>query len=328
MSDAARARLGDWQDLLEIVGPEQRGDMQRFLRECQAGDVFVGLCATGRKKDVPVRFSCLLRALDRLVLAAEVKQRAADRLGKHVAGLTSLESRMLQHYFRLVRAHQLLNGRGRGRRNAGPSSIAQLDRERARLGRELHTGAGQAYSAIRHQLEWIERRAPDLPPEIRDCLRRIGKAAQDADTEVRAVSKWLHPPDWQALQLADAVRGLWNDTGIPETFQASLTLGPFESEPPHPVRVAVYRIVQEGLANVIRHSGATELSLALEQVARCVRVRLQDNGQGFQGPGDGKGLGLRSIRDQVQALNGEMQIQTGAGGTTLEVTIPMDCGDD
>jgi signal transduction histidine kinase len=236
---------------------------------------------------------------------------------------------MPQH-IRLQRGQESLeNPERRGRRNPGLALIVQLDRERARLGRELHTGAGQAYSAIRYQLEWIEKKAPDLPEAIKECLQRIGKAARDADMEIRAVSQWLHPPDWQALGLVEALRNLWETSGVPETFEASLHLGPLTTEPPHPTRVTAYRIVQEGLSNALRHSGATRLELSLEQVGEELRLRLADNGRGFDVRSSAaRGIGLRSMHDQLRVLGGELNIQSGPGGTTLEVGIPLNLGDE
>jgi signal transduction histidine kinase len=154
--------------------------------------------------------------------------------------------------------------------------------------------------------------------------------ARDAGSEVRAVSHRLHPPDWQAFGLTDALRNLWHNSGIPETFQGSLTVGPLDAEPSHPVRVAVYRIAQEGLSNAIRHAGATELALTLEQSPGWLLLRLQDNGHGFDvhARADAQGIGLRSIRDQVRLLGGKMHIQSDSEGTKLEVRIPLEPGND
>ena len=331
MSEAARARFGDSLHLSQGVAKEQDAELRRYLEQCKPGDIIRVSYDTRWNRAVPVSFSCLIRASHHLLLTAEVRERAADRMRRTGDGLSVLENRMLRHYFRLLRIQQSLDSRlERGRRNPGPAVVMeQLERERARLGRELHTGAGQAYSAIRYQLEWIEKKAPDLPEEIRECLQRIGKAAQDADTEVRAVSQWLHPPDWQALSLADALRNLWHTSGIPETFQASLTLDKLDPEPPHWMRIAIYRIVQEGLSNAIRHSGATQLVLTLKASERTVLLRLEDNGRGFDAAaGNGKGIGLRSMREQVKALGGEMLVQSGAQGTILEVRIPSEAGDE
>jgi signal transduction histidine kinase len=303
----------------------------QFLVQCRPGDAVRAVYDIGARRSVPVWLSCFLRASQRVVLSVEVRERATDQMEERGGGLDSLQGRLLQHYFRLLRIQQSLDSRlERGRRHAGRALIEQLDRERARLGRELHTGAGQAYSAIRFQLEWIARKAPDLPMEIQECLTRIGKAARDAVAEVRAVSQRLHPPDWQALGLVDALRNLWAKSGIPETFQGTLTLGELSPEPAHPVRIAVYRIIQEGLSNAIRHSGATRLALTLEQDAAGLFLRLEDNGRGFDlgQPADAKGIGLRSMHEQARALGGNFQVRSDASGTTLELRIPLEAGDE
>ena len=329
MSEAARARLSGWNRLAPGVPQEQDAPLRAYLERCGPGDTIEVTCHTRGNRDVPVRLSCLIAAQHRIILAIEVRERAADRIGRSGGDLSSLEGRMLQHYFRLLRIQQSLDSRlERGRRSAGKALVEQLERERARLGRELHTGAGQAYSAIRYQLEWIEKKAPELPPEIRECLNRIGKAARDADAEVRAVSNWLHPPDWQALGLVEALRALWNNAGIAETLGGSLSLAALSAEPPHPVRVAVYRIAQEGLSNAIRHAGATRLALALREEDGRLHLRLEDNGRGFDPRQSAAGIGLRSMQEQTRALGGEIEIQSGPGGTTLEVRIPLEPGND
>jgi signal transduction histidine kinase len=331
MSDAARARLGEWTHLLQGTDKEQDSGIMQYLRTCRAGDVIRVLRDTRAHRGVPVWLACFMRGSQRVILSLQVRERAADHAERTMEGLGSLQSRMLDHYFKLLRLQQALDSRSeRGRRHSGAGWIEQLERERARIGRELHTGAGQAYSAIRYQLEWIARKAPELPEEIRACLERIGKAARDADAEVRAVSRWLHPPDWQALRLTEALRNLWHSSGIPETFQATLTLGELTPEPPHPVRVTIYRIVQEGLSNAIRHSGATQLALTVEQSNGEIHLRLHDNGHGFdmQRPADAKTIGLRSMQEQARALGGAVNIQSGAGGTTLEVRIPLGSGNE
>jgi len=331
MSDAARARLGEWTHVIQGTTREQDSEIIQYLQTCRPGDVIRVLCNTRANRGVPVWLSCLIRGSQRVILSLEVRERAADHAQRTGEGLGSLQNRMLHHYFRLLRAQQALDSRWeRGRQHSGAAWVEQLDRERARLGRELHTGAGQAYSAIRYQLEWIAKKAPELPAEIRQCLERIGTAARDADAEVRAVSQWLHPPDWQALGLIDALRNLWHSSGIPETFQASLTMGELTPEPPHPVRVTTYRIVQEGLSNAIRHSGATRLALTLEQNGGELHVRLQDDGHGFdaQRPAAAKGIGLRSMREQARALGGDVNIRSDGSGTTLEVRIPLGRGNE
>jgi two-component system NarL family sensor kinase len=96
------------------------------------------------------------------------------------------------------------------------------------------------------------------------------------------------------------------------------------------VRVALYRIAQEGIANAIRHSGATTIALVLEENDGGLTLRIEDNGKGFdtkqrQAPA---GIGLRSIRDLADDLGGKSRISSGPEGTKLEVSVPVGLCDD
>jgi signal transduction histidine kinase len=327
MNAKARERLGEASNLFDSF--DAAAELAPFLENCGNAGPIDGLFLRRAGTPVPVELSCVLRRTARLLVAVRMKERASDRT-READPLVALRCRTLENYFRLFRAQQALDSRlGHGTRN--PTDIANelLDRERARLARELHTGAGQALSAIKIHVELIQGTAPELPPQIRTFLDRIADLARDAAAEVRAVSRRLHPPEWQRRGLEDALRKLWHTSGIPEHFQASLNIA-LASEPPHPVRLALYRIAQESISNVMRHSGATRLSLSLTESAGCITLRVEDNGHGFD-PGEeprSDGLGLRAIRDLARNLDGEVRLSSGADGTTLEVTIPLESGDE
>jgi signal transduction histidine kinase len=330
MSSQAHERLGEAANLMEVF-PELPA-LRHYLEECQTSETLAGVFRRRRKSAVPVRLSCVIRSAGRVVLSAEVRERSVDYLETASHQLLVLQNRALQSYFRLLRMQQALDSRlDRGRRNPGPIISAQVERERARMARELHSGAGQLLSAINVHVELIERRASELPAEVRGYLERIARLVREASMEVRAVSHKHHPLDWQALGLLDALQKLWNESGISERFQGSLNLPPaLSSEPSQAVRVALYRIAQESLSNAIRHAGATRLSLSLEESAGRIRMCIEDDGTGFDANRRdlSNGIGLRTIRDQVSNLNGELQITSGQNGTKLEVTIPLEPGNE
>jgi signal transduction histidine kinase len=330
MSDKARERLGEGMNLAEAF-PELPV-LRRYLEECRTSQTLAGVLHRKQKPPVPVRLSCVLRAAGRVVLSAEVRERAWDRLEATSAQLIAMQNRVLRNYFRLLRIQQALDSRlNRGRRIPGAIISAQLERERARMARELHTGAGQLLSAINVHVDLIERKAPDLPTEIRGYLARIAGLAREAGAEIRAVSHKHHPLDWQALGLLEALRKLWNESGIPERFQASLNLpATLTAEPSQAVRVAVYRIAQEGISNAIHHAGATRLSLSLEAAGGHIRLSIEDNGKGFDANSlsNSTGIGLRTIRDQVHNLDGKLKIVSGPNGTKLEIVIPLESGNE
>jgi len=194
----------------------------------------------------------------------------------------------------------------------------------------LHTGVGQLLVAIRLQLEVIATQLPDPPAPVQRALSRIATLANDAGEQVRSLSRRLHPPEWQRLRLEAAVQQLWDNSGIPQRFEASLRIESLPGEPEQEVKVLVYRAVQEALANLARHSQANRAELVLEARGDRVVLSIQDNGVGFDAAGllnapanVAQGIGLRSIREQAASLGGRLEIVSSPGGTRLELSVPF-----
>jgi two-component system, NarL family, sensor kinase len=253
------------------------------------------------------------------------------RAAGQTAALMELERRLLRRLAHLQAIHDHLNERVRlGNRPPGRRLVEQLDRERGRLGRELHTGVGQALTAIRLQLEIIENCAA-VPQPIQDALARISRLADQGLEQVRSVSHRLHPPQWQSLPLTDALAQIWALSGIPERFDATLSLDPLEVEPPHAVKVVVYRSTQEALSNLVRHSAATAATMRLVLEGGFLRLSIEDNGKGFDlermladSSHLRSGIGLRSVREQVEALGGAFRMSSRPGATRMEISLPTD----
>jgi two-component system NarL family sensor kinase len=165
---------------------------------------------------------------------------------------------------------------------------------------------------------------------VQHALNRISTLANDALDQVRSVSARLHPPEWQRLALEAALQQLWDLSGIPQKFEASLSIQPLAREPDLEVKVLIYRAAQEALSNVARHARATRVDAALETRDGCAVLTVRDDGVGFdvarllRGPASvASGIGLRSIREQAAALGGRSEIQSGPAGTTLVVSVPF-----
>ena len=261
-----------------------------------------------------------------------MSSRARTTLGEEAGGLLYVQSRFVRHYFRLQSAERNLSNLTQAARPApGASVVRQVELERERLGRDLHTGVGQLLVAIRLQLEVIATQLSDPPAAVRKALERIASLASDAGEQVRSVSRRLHPPEWQRLSLEAAVRQLWESSGIPQRYEATLRIEPFTREPEQEAKVLVYRTVQEALTNLVRHAQASRVQMTLETRGDRVVVRIQDNGVGFDvvrllnAPANvAQGIGLRSIREQASALGGELEIRSGAEGTGLELSVPVE----
>ncbi|MFB3827166.1 MAG: sensor histidine kinase [Bryobacteraceae bacterium] len=232
---------------------------------------------------------------------------------------------MMRNYFRLARAEQDLAQRtGRVPVSSAEAITGELERERARLGHELHAGVGQALAGIKIHLEIVDSLLPDPPPAVRTSLHRIGLLAQEALQQLRSVAQRIHPPDWQRLSLAAALESLWNVTGIPDKYEGTLDVQ-IAADPPHAAKVLLYRAAQEALVNIVRHAGATRVRMSVVQTHNQVRLTVEDNGKGFdQAIMDrATGIGIRSLRTQSELLNGNFELRSGAQGTTLILSLPL-----
>lgn len=200
---------------------------------------------------------------------------------------------------------------------AGTSTMEQLERERGRIARELHAGAGQPLAGIKLHLELMSREAV-LPDRLRSSVGRLQSLADAALEQVRAVSHRLNPPEWQQLSLRAAIENLVGNCGI----EAITDFSEFFAEPSYGVRSALYRCVQESIANVIRHAGATKIWVALRTRNGWVDLSVSDNGSGFTERRSGHGMGLSAIRHHAAALEGTCEISSSLEGTTISIRVP------
>jgi signal transduction histidine kinase len=260
--------------------------------------------------------------------AGDIRRRAGMALDADAEGLLAVQSRFVGHYFRLQSAERRLSDWMQASKPpAGISAVRQIEKERERLGRELHTGVGQLLVAIRLQLEVITSQLTTPPAAVEQALDRIAVLANDAGEQVRALSRRLHPPEWQRLTLEAAIRQLWESSGVPQTFEASLAIEPLAREPEQEVKVLVYRAAQEAMTNLVRHAKASRVEMALGTRDGNVVLRIEDNGVGFDVAllaNVSQGIGLRSIREQASALGGTLDIVSGAEGTRLVLSVPFE----
>ena len=245
--------------------------------------------------------------------------------------LLQLQSNAVGNCFRLRRLVEALEMGTRALgRSIGVMLAEALEMERTRIARELHSGVGQSLGGIKMNLELMEAGMANAPEPVTGAMRRIRLLADQALSEMRSISQRLHRPDWQRLDLQEALKLLWHTAGIPEKFHTKFEIHSVESGLPDAIRFTLYRAAQEALANVLRHSGATEVRLELGERSGRVYLILEDNGTGFDmheflhgAKTPNCGIGLRAMREQVLALDGEFILTSGSGGTCVKVALPI-----
>lgn len=280
---------------------------------------------TGQTEIAPLRVWNVWESQNTVLVGAEIPEAEP----KETKDLVGLQWQFTGHFLQLLgQERRLFASAQRRRGNCGRKALRQVEMERLRLGRELHTGIGQMLAAIRLQLEVVATELISPPPIVAQALNSINTLAADTLEQVRGISKRLHPPEWQRLALASAVRQLWEISGVPQRFQASLQIDPLPWEPALEVKILIYRGLQEALSNLVRHSRATRIAVTLGAQGSQLVLTIMDNGVGFDAqqvfsaPARvDSGIGLRSIRETAQELGGRLQVESGPEGTKLVVSV-------
>jgi len=202
--------------------------------------------------------------------------------------------------------------------------------ERRRLARELHDGIGQTLTALVNQLEG-SRRPEVRPPE--QTAARIGEAlemAAQALQETRDLSRLLRPAVLDDLGLSPALSSLARTIGKHFSVDVTLQLSGLDDRFDRDVETLAYRVVQEALTNVTKHSGASSARVAVERTAGHLRIRVEDDGRGFDPHGvlgsehRDVGVGVRGMRDRAELFGGTARIDSEPGrGARIDVVVPL-----
>lgn len=201
---------------------------------------------------------------------------------------------------------------------------AQED-ERKRIARELHDSTSQSLTSLLVGLRHLEE-AGD-PETAKARIAEIRKIVNGTLDEVHALAWQLRPSVLDDLGLAAALQRYLSDYQTRYAVQVDYVFRNLSDRLPVEVETTLYRVIQEGLTNIARHSHARNASLLLEQRAASVRLILEDNGVGFDAAhtsASQKSLGLQGIRERAQLLGGKLVIESEPGrGTTLFIEIPL-----
>jgi signal transduction histidine kinase len=288
-----------------------------------------------------------------LILLGENHRKQQFRLKQSIAALTSeaierqraeaalqrtrdeLENRVLERTSQLTLTLNNLEREVTERKRA-EEQLRQLsvrlmtlqDEERRRIARDLHDTTGQTLAAMKMTTALIQRTAAG--PDMHRLLDDLNALTDEAVQEIRTTSYLLHPPLLDEAGVASAVQwfveGFSKRSGIQVRCEIAETL----QRPPRNHELVLFRVLQESLTNVHRHSGASAATIKLNVNADHFVLEIADNGTGipkecikrFNEDGHGTGVGLVGMRERVHELGGQLDIQSSPAGTTVRVALP------
>jgi signal transduction histidine kinase len=214
------------------------------------------------------------------------------------------------------------------------------DEERRQIARELHDSAGQLLAALGMNLASIQRQADKLDAEGARALAENVMMVGQISSEIRTISHLLHPPLLDAAGLASALR--WYVDGFSERskIKVELEIPSKLSRMSDEMEIAVFRMVQECLTNIHRHSGSKTAIIRLHEREHHEReheedheilIEVQDYGKGISperqlelSSFSRTGVGFRGMRERLRQLGGTLEIQSIGIGTTIRATLPLD----
>lgn len=200
--------------------------------------------------------------------------------------------------------------------------------ERVRLARELHDEVGMALTTLKLNLQLLNKDISDSGFSAHEGQMATSiSCVNNLLSAIRSKAVFMRPPALDELGLVAVVESMLNEfrhTGMGVELQIG---GQYEKLPAE-IEMSLYRCIQEALTNVARHASATNVSVGLDCNSQVVRVRITDDGIGFDprgGRATGKSLGLQGMKERVALLGGKLNINSSPGkGTNIQITIPLD----
>lgn len=205
------------------------------------------------------------------------------------------------------------------------------DEERRRLARELHDSVGQLLASIAMNIARVRAESDKLSPDVAELVIQNSSMVNEITNEIRTISHLLHPPLLDEMGLPLALR--WYVDGFMERSKIQTTVEvpeDFDRLPPE-TEIAVFRAVQECLANVHRHSGSSSCSVKLVRDGHELQLQVEDSGSGIPKEKlanlmSSGGVGLRGMRERVRRLGGTLAIDSSESGTTVSIRLPIHSG--
>jgi len=204
------------------------------------------------------------------------------------------------------------------------------DEERRRIARDLHDSTGQKLVALSLDLTVLNAFAPELPPKASAAVNECLMLAEQISSEIRTLSYLLHPPLLDEVGLASAVQWYIDGFTRRSNIRVDLDFAPQVPRMKHELEITFFRILQEALTNVHRHSGSKVATVRFGLNHEGVTLEVEDSGRRLDRtslvpsgePVGTLGVGIRGMQERVRQLGGQFEVNSNTGGTTIRATLP------
>jgi PAS domain S-box-containing protein len=280
--------------------------------------ILIGASTIGHSEGEP-EIAAFVTDLTPLKVAEEALRKANDELEKKVVDRTAALETEVSDRKRAEMSLRELTGH----------LLRAQDEERRHMARELHDHAGQALAGLGMHLSTLRNLARNQDPKIIALVAESQEISDNLSKEIRTLSYLLHPPLLDEIGLESALR--WYVDGFSERskIKVEIELPADPARLPRELELVIFRVVQESLTNIHRHSGSLSARIYLTRSEHAVEFEISDRGKGIS---TGKyqemtaaraGVGVRGMEERVRQFGGTLQITSNGEGTKVAVTLPV-----
>jgi PAS domain S-box-containing protein len=215
--------------------------------------------------------------------------------------------------------------------SVGGRLIEAQEEERRRIARELHDDVSQKLGMLAIGLQEIAMTFPESQTQLRMRIDSLLQRTSEMSNDVHALSHRLHTSRLDLVGLVGTMSSFCCELADQRKVEIDFTHRDVPTFLPSQVSLCLYRILQEGLGNAVKHSGVRHFEVRLERAADALQLTISDSGVGFDSSTamDFKGLGLISMRERVNLMKGTLSIESKpGGGTQIQVCVPIAFGTD
>ena len=324
---------------ITIIIPSELHDQEvEILKRLRAGERIEHLETVRKKKsgesiEVSLTIAPIRDGRGTIVGASKIARDITARKqteAKLKAAYDHLEERVHERTVQLWENNAELVKHEKAVRELSGRLLQLQDEERRRIARELHDSVGQLLAAASMTVSKVSRARAELSPEVNESVKEIVGLLEQASREIRTMSHLLHPPMLDEVGLDSAVRGFIEGFAQRSNIDVSFVVSPGFERLSQDHEIAIFRVVQECLTNIHRHSGSKTAKILLSRRDGLVHCEISDQGKGIPdihqlAPNSSAtiGVGLRGMTERVRQLGGILEIYSNSEGTTIAIELPV-----